>query len=1198
MTALGRAALLLTACFLFVVSSEAPRATAQVPELLTQIPTDGEVGEEAGQLNNPGGIVSNPSTGHFYVGDVLNQRVSEFTAWGEFVKAWGWGVLDGTPELQICTQATGCQQGIGGDGAGQVDDPVGLALDASGNVYVADMGSKRVQKFDPSGDFLLMFGWEVNKTTKANICTKADLGAGDVCGIGITGSAPGQFNFAEEFARATRGDYIDVGPDGLVYVGDKDRIQKFSSGGDYQSQIPLPQTRMTKALAVDPLSGDVYAALAQATHLEDPEVPVFYRLNSTTGTVLDEILVGDPEAEPFPTDGFSEGLAVDPAGNVYVFTEQHMGSLPAWEEVLAFDSAGKAIVPAGSRFAEPPPHPPGKTFEQIELATVGIGSGCGVINVYVGSFNFPDKSYIRAYGPTPDPTICPPPPVPPTIDSQYAVSVDADGATVRAEINPRFWGDATYYVEYGTEDCSLGGCETVLAPGASLGGKAVNVPVRSAGVFLGAGEPLQPGTTYHYRFVAQSSGGGPVFGPDRTFTTFALSGPENTACLNQDFRLGPSAKLPNCRAYEMVSPLDKSNGDAMLLGENARTSQLNQVARDGQRFTFSSYRPFAEPEGAAAISQYLVTRDPQAGWTSKAISPPRGVNLVPVLRTFRTEYRAFSPDLCQGWLRHDTDHSPFAPDAIGGFSNLYRRDLCGNGGYEALTKLEDPLEEPNNTSEEFISELQGVSADGECAVYRASGKLTANASSALNANGDSVMQLYESCKGDLSLVSILPNGSACSAEASAGTPNVGPSSLEERTDAVAGAVSEDGSRVFWSCDTQLYARINGKLTIAVSLGSARFWAASTDGSSALFTAGEDLFRFEIQGKKTTLVAKGVAGLAGTSEDLSRIYLVSKEALDGGAKAGAPNLYLHEAGAFTFIATLAEADVATNAPFSVVHSRPLQRATRVTADGDHLAFMSTSSLTGYDNTDLESGKANAEIYLYEVEMDELACISCSPSGARPLGRVVGGFGGSTTVSAKLPTWETQLYPERALSDDGSRLYFESYQALELSDTNGAQDVYQWEAAGIGDCDERDSAFNEDTGGCVELISSGQSPQDSEFLDATPDGSDVFFATGAGLVVQDLGLVDVYDARVGGGFPPPPAAPKACEGEACQGTPTPPDDPTPASLTFQGAGNVTGSGQVKPSCGKGRRAVRKAGRTRCVKKPKQSKGKRRNKRRAGR
>jgi hypothetical protein len=187
-------------------------------------------------------------------------------------------------------------------------------------------------------------------------------------------------------------------------------------------------------------------------------------------------------------------------------------------------------------------------------------------------------------------------------------------------------------------------------------------------------------------------------------------------------------------------------------------------------------------------------------------------------------------------------------------------------------------------------------------------------------------------------------------------------------------------------------------------------------------------------------------------------------------------------------------------------------------------------------------------------------------------------GELRAAASLPQQDTELYQPRYLSDSGSRLYFDAYEPLLPRDTDGTMDVYEWEAAGAGSCDESSSSFSPPDGGCLYLISSGQSPHDSEFLDASPEGRDVFFSTLSSLVPEDPNLVDVYDAREGGGFPAPPSPAAPCEGEACQGTSEAPNAPTPASASFEGAGNVReGSSTGGRTCSKGK--VRKHGR--CVK-----------------
>ncbi len=56
-----------------------------------------------------------------------------------------------------------------------------------GDLYVADTGNHRIEKFTPTGEFILMFGQEVDATTKGNVCTAASL---DICQPGVESSSP------------------------------------------------------------------------------------------------------------------------------------------------------------------------------------------------------------------------------------------------------------------------------------------------------------------------------------------------------------------------------------------------------------------------------------------------------------------------------------------------------------------------------------------------------------------------------------------------------------------------------------------------------------------------------------------------------------------------------------------------------------------------------------------------------------------------------------------------------------------------------------------------------------------------------------------------------------------------------------------------------------------------------------------------
>src|SRR5580765_5337043 len=50
------------------------------------------------------------------------------------------------------------QWGTPGSGNGQFNGPAGMAVDANGNVYVADYGNHRVQKFTDTGAYLTQWG--------------------------------------------------------------------------------------------------------------------------------------------------------------------------------------------------------------------------------------------------------------------------------------------------------------------------------------------------------------------------------------------------------------------------------------------------------------------------------------------------------------------------------------------------------------------------------------------------------------------------------------------------------------------------------------------------------------------------------------------------------------------------------------------------------------------------------------------------------------------------------------------------------------------------------------------------------------------------------------------------------------------------------------------------------------------------------
>lgn len=1137
-----RAVLLTLLLLLAVLAARTPIASAEIGETLVQF---GEAGSGAGQLQPletngaGGGIEADPSSGHVFIAETGNHRISEFTAWGVFVKAWGFGVAGGAG-AQTCTVT--CQKGISGSAPGQLDSPNGVALDAAGNLYVFERLNGRVQVFDQAGQFLRMFGGGVNETTGADVCTKADVDDGDDCGAGSVGTGPSEWELL--LNGTTAGDYIDIGSDGTVYVGDRNRIQKFDADGTFQTALALPAAGEPGALSIDPVSGDIYFAYGHTFLQADA-----FRLSATTGAVIDQLPTNAPQ-----------GLTAAATGDLYVADDLGPGGDPGLPEfsplLLQIDPLGVVVDECC--------HSSDEVNVRPRLAPIGsntVTAGGGVALYVMHSEDLGDPVFVDVRGPAPDKW--PPPLAPPSIVSQFATDVSDGSASLGARINPNFWADTRYYVEYGTSECSLGGCTAIpVPPGALLGGGIVKKPIATDPIELTG---LQPGVTYFYRFIAQSGGGGPTVGQDQSFTTFPSPGKPNETCVNAQFRIGPALGLADCRAYEMVSPLDKLSGDVLVQCTSVCfPARLNQSDLTGGKISYSSYRAYGDSQSASYTSQFLATRT-QSGWSNHAINPRREGESVYGSNSLDSPYRAFLDDLSGGWFLQDTQPL-LAANAQADFANIYHWGATGDI-YETVTKLA-----PSNTSAaQYVPELQGFSADGTHAVFAANGKLTANASA-------SATQVYESFPGGLRLVSIRPNGTASSVNSSVGTSEIFGSGRQANVDT---AVSDDASRIYWSegeGTQKIYVRVGGTETVAVSGNGSTFWAATPSGSEAIYTEGSELKLFDLASKSSIPLATSVQGVMGASEDLNRVYFVSTAALAPGAVAGQRNLFLYEEGGSpTFIAALSADDFRSPPAFSPTAVEPWRRVSRVTPDGDSMVFMSRASLTGMDNADTVNGQADAEVFRYDASDDELLCVSCSPAGASPTGRqfVMNKNPSGYWYASSIPGWEFQLHAPRVLADDGSRVFFNSFSKLALADTNGVQDVYQWEAPGSGECEQTSPEFSDVSGGCVTLITNGKDEADSEFIDANADGDDVFFTTGASLVSWDPAQIDLYDARVGGGFPPPPSPPAECVGESCQPR-TPPPAVAPVGSNVPGAGNP----KQRPKCKKG--FVRKKGK--CVRKHK--------------
>jgi hypothetical protein len=1030
-------------------------------------------------------------------------------------------------------QSLGVLSGEEAPGAG--DEPCGVAVDPVGHVYVS-LARGDVDKYTPTGnpvvnaDYTSALSGVQNGGENCNIAVDGEENA--YVGIyehgPITKYPAAQFNTKGEVAQGTlvseTGSTLAADPSSNdLYVDERDEVVELDSSGN--------QLAVFGASGEGALNGKSYGVAVNA----DTTSPSVGDVYTSDGAGLVDIF-GPLGAITAPASG-EHGTSATLNGTVY----------PGGREVVACEF--EYGTQAGVYTEKAPCSTPHEVSVSEPLTGLPVAVSTGVTGlapamVYHYRLVVEYASHELAEGQ--DEVI----PAAPAIEagSESVSDVTASSAILEAQVNPD-GADTTYYFQYGTVSCaaSTSSCTSIPFPPGSGIGSGIGVLAASTQV-----RSLTPSTTYHYRVLASNTVG-TVEGPDQTFTTQPAVA---------------SSMMLDGRAWEMVSPLEKN--DALITGidgEPGRVGGMPQAAADGEAMVYGSQGAFAGPAGAPLYGQYLARRG-VGGWSTVNIMPP----VVSGAYTLEeAPYQAFSGELSSGLLldgdksgeRGPVAHPPLTEGAPEGYPNFYVHELgTGTDGYRPVL-----TSKPGEPSSEFNLEFVGATPDLKHMVFSTGAALTPEAvrgeASFSNRN------LYEWSDGQFQFV----GGPGAFLGADVGS---NPAGLH--------AISDNGSRVYFTREGSTYVRENigtpQARTVAVPGGE--FRAASSDGSMAfLAEEGGDLYEFDLETEQTVDLAPGaeVQGVLGVSEDGSYVYFVANGVLAEGASHGGCSSYIRDGGPQTcnlyvwhrdrtsadtikFIATLSGDD---NNEVSEKHQENHERpddwapdledlTSRVSADGLNVVFMSDGHLTDYDNRNSETGQRMQEVYDYNAGTGVLSCVSCDPSGARPRGASYipagTGFGGSEAT-----------YQSRVLSDvEGrARVFFDSSDALVPQDTNGEQDVYEWEEDGSGSC--RVAA------GCVGLISSGTSSEASAFLDASADGDDVFFLTASRLVAQDTdNLLDVYDARsphVPGetvGSPvAAPVSPPCNNGDSCK--PPPSAQPAifgaPASATFTGAGNVTAS-----------------------------------------
>jgi hypothetical protein len=688
----------------------------------------------------------------------------------------------------------------------------------------------------------------------------------------------------------------------------------------------------------------------------------------------------------------------------------------------------------------------------------------------------------------------------PLIEESWVVGreVNSDGATLFMQVNPA--GDhIDYYFEYLTDaayQANPAGNRFAGAKKTTEGGIQFAGP-REVSRPTGA---LIPNTAYRYRPVAVGPGGTTV-GEGELIHLFVTR------------ETGVASHLPDGRAWEMVSPVDKNGGDIAAPEELFGGGDF-QAGGDGV-VTYGSGTSFGAAAGAPPSSQY-VSRRTGTGWVTENVSAPLDSAAygddpdgVP--------YRVFSADLsravlfgglaCRGGLEGCPALNPPIPGsgAPPGYMAFYLRDNA-NGQFTSLLGPADVAHSTGKiTPTAFEVAFAAASPDLSHVILSSCAALTANASEVPAGGGKcdpSATNLYDWSAAGLKAVNLRPGDATTTPGATIAAP--------------LGAVSTNGSRIYWSEGGDTYLREGSKSAwVDQALGGgADFQTATPDGSLAFLTKAGHLHRFTAATEALSDLAPsgGVVGMLGTAADGSSVYFQD-----------AAGLELWRANSISTIVEGVDATLPGSYP-------PATGTARVSADGLRLAFLSEAELTGFDNIDAFTKEADAQLYVYGPPAapgaPELICASCDPTGGRPTG--------PTAIPGALVNGSTRAYRPRVLSADGSRLFFETELAVKLGERQ--PHVFEWQAPGVGGCARE---F-----GCREEISGGGA-NPATFVDASADGTDVYFLTDESLNRNaDLGSIDLYDARVGGGFPESKTI--VCHGDNCQPLPGEPDDPTPGTL----------------------------------------------------
>jgi hypothetical protein len=684
------------------------------------------------------------------------------------------------------------------------------------------------------------------------------------------------------------------------------------------------------------------------------------------------------------------------------------------------------------------------------------------------------------------------------------------------------------------------------------------------------------------------------------------------ACPNEAFRTGYSAALPDCRAYELVSPPgiqpywetfgDVKRNEAWgvaAVGTELGATAAQSSAHGGLAF----YSTFAPPGSTTDGPYYLASRG-QGGWSTQNVIPPVSTEIAPLCLPYMV---AWSPNLERGILaigenrlstRCGLDEPELTPGEPRGAQNLFVRD-SSTGSYQIIDQTPLGGESPANAF------YMASSSDLNLVAFTEAARLTSDAPP-LNPAGPAEGRDYYvwTAGGADHLLTVLPDGSPTEGMiVDAAVPSgAGEPGLAVHLGSSLHTVALDGSRVFFTSGGNLYARENPAAEQSAFDGAGecdeptKACTVEIDLSETAEPGGGGAVPIDQanRGREVIFTSAGKSGEVVFFADRNRLTP------DSTATSAEPDLYEYD--------------------FRRTQGQRLTDLTVPLAGGEHGDLQGLVAVN-------ETGAAANYVYF---AADGVLASNANRSGATAIpgqpNLYVRHNGGTTFIATFAPgpvgsantcVWESRAMCAR-VSRDGRYLGFDSLERLTGFDNDDPQTGEPWQEVFLYDAqaEELSCASCGGTGaaptapasiklpvgvqileptpmrlqqnvsdqgqvffdtqnqlegarngqsnvyeyreGRLALLSSGTAESPSYFYEASADGDDVYLLSGQALEPGgDSAELSIYDARVGGGFPSLARSVEPCAGEGCRAAspPSPAAPATPGSALLNGGGNLT-------------------------------------------